>query len=335
MFDGFKTQIPGMLSQIDAIGAEDATVHGSATGTGSPLGGIGGLPDVSGVFDKLKNVVTGFGGTGLTDVVRTNPMAKIAKLNSLVDTDGIMREIKDVTSAAKANLDFFKGKNPASVLDSLAPEFSAAGKSAMDSMKSVVESADLKGLAKDIRTDARKMGRQLDKYFTGALDKADLQGTLDSLQPKVDELVNTSADMLDQLKELKAPADAAMGSLINSFKDAGFDKAAESMKKGDFESALTMTFDAAMKSADTIAKSSELASLVGEAGGDIQKLQDHVKTLDNQMKASMKGVENSANNFLVRAKRIVNQSNVRDTITKRFDLIVKDFKKEVDKLDKK
>jgi hypothetical protein len=242
------------------------------------------------------------------------------------------QDLNDLAHAAKSNITNIQNFNPADVLNSGSPIFSATGKQAMDAVKTAANSMDFTGSINGIRQNTAKLKKQFDDYAANGLPKTELTNTINAIKPQVNNILNTSNSALSTLSGIQAPASKAIGNISKMLDNYGYDNAVKDIMAGNYKNILTSSWENMMLTTSILGDMAAIKQKFGELKKDSKKIEDEIKTAGNTIKLSAKRAENLLNNFWAKAKRQVNQANIRDTEIKRFDKIVKSIGTEIKKL---
>lgn len=318
-FKDILTKYKGVIDTIKKISEEDTAVYSSSR--------------VS-AYSKFKKAVNIPGGSVSSDTVRTPAVTQLSKLEAMTQSLPVIQNIKDICDAAKMNLDMLTRFNPADVLNPVSEIFDEVGKNAAESLKNIVNSVDIKTISKDITSDLKNIKKRLNSYINGTGIKSDIQGQINTLKPKIDQLKNSVDNMLNNIKSIEIPAKNSMNNIIKMCKNAGFDETLKLIQSGNYARIFTSSWENAALGTQLLADVVTLQQKFKEIKADARLIQDQAKALGNQIKISMKNMGNILDGFKTKTKRVLNQNKIRQTMQKRIDVIINTFESAVNQAKK-
>ena len=312
-----KSVLPGVAGKMAELLNENDVIYSS-----------------SGSLRNLSDVADGFGRTMQTNPVKTDKTMKLAQIKSVASIIPDFQKIKDSCNASLLNIDLAKTTNPIDVLNPLAGVFSAQGKQAADTLKSIAENQNTRDLVNQVKASALDMRKSVDNYLTGNASIEQLSSKLTQMAPQLEGIKTVADSAISQLKQVSAPFSQNMSNLMGAVKNADLEGAADAMMSGDFCKVLMSAWTDHSKIQQANQSLNALKGNLSALGVDTAKIDADVKTLQNRMQMSVRKARNLINDFSVRAERVVNEASIRDTSNKRMKKMLASLEKELKRASK-
>lgn len=328
-----KTGISALKASVKAVKDSNAFVAGSDLLQMSPaemqqvVGQSAAKPELPLTVPQLRS-------NELSRTIRTPAAANLLKAKAIGTLGAGQKALSAVNSfqAATEAISFSKLtslatlKNPASILTPGSPIFDSASKAALDTMKSAVADPnflpDVKSVAKDLKTFRTK---KFDNFMAGNIPKSAALAPLQSAAASASSVMSRAESALNTVDSAKPTVSRMAMNSLKLIENAGFDKAYEAVKTGNWKSLLTMNWENATLTASIMADAASIKGQFDAIKADTSKISEEIASMQQQFRITEKNLTSALSLAKTSDARMVNRSKDTQTRVRKLEEPVKLF----------